>query len=78
MEDDFLVNISIKAIQKYQALGGGDKLLNVDCNFTPSCSHYSVEALQKYGFIQGWKLSFNRIRRCNQRDLVEKIVDEVH
>ena len=69
--------MSVRVIKKYQSMGGGDKVFAVDCNFTPSCSHYSIEALEKYGFIEGWKLSINRIRRCNQPDLVEKIVDEV-
>ena len=35
------------------------------CRFYPTCSHYSVEALQKYGAIKGGWLSAKRISRCH-------------
>jgi putative membrane protein insertion efficiency factor len=35
------------------------------CRFYPTCSEYSVQALQKYGFIKGsWK-SIKRILKCH-------------
>jgi len=35
------------------------------CRFYPTCSEYSVQALQKYGFISGsWK-SIKRISKCH-------------
>ncbi len=35
------------------------------CRFVPSCSHYTHEAIEKHGMIQGAKLSFLRICRCH-------------
>ncbi|MBP5156410.1 MAG: membrane protein insertion efficiency factor YidD [Treponema sp.] len=35
------------------------------CRFTPSCSHYAVEALQRHGPIKGLYLTVRRILRCN-------------
>ncbi|MEM7165921.1 MAG: membrane protein insertion efficiency factor YidD [Planctomycetota bacterium] len=35
------------------------------CRFEPSCSHYTVEALQKRGAIRGLFLGTWRILRCN-------------
>lgn len=35
------------------------------CKFTPTCSSYAIEALEKYGFIKGTFLSIRRILRCN-------------
>jgi putative membrane protein insertion efficiency factor len=35
------------------------------CRFTPTCSHYSLEALKKYGIFKGGWLSFRRIIRCH-------------
>ncbi len=40
-------------------------LLGDTCRFTPSCSHYAVEALQKHGFMRGGWLAVKRIVRCN-------------
>lgn len=38
---------------------------NIRCRFYPSCSKYTILALEKYGFYKGMKLSANRIKRCN-------------
>ena len=35
------------------------------CRFTPSCSHYALEAVDKFGFWKGSWLSAKRIARCN-------------
>jgi len=35
------------------------------CQFSPSCSQYSYEAIDKYGIFKGGWLSFKRIIRCN-------------
>ena len=35
------------------------------CRFTPTCSHYAVEALQKHGVVFGSLLALWRILRCN-------------
>jgi len=34
------------------------------CRYTPSCSTYAEEALQKYGIGKGLWLSIKRIARC--------------
>jgi putative membrane protein insertion efficiency factor len=34
------------------------------CRFTPTCSHYAVEALKKHGLVKGMWLSVKRISRC--------------
>ncbi len=40
-------------------------LLPPSCRFTPSCSHYGIEALQKHGLIRGSYLTIHRILRCH-------------
>lgn len=35
------------------------------CRFTPSCSAYAIEAIEKHGCIKGMYLSVKRILRCN-------------
>ncbi|MBA2691111.1 MAG: membrane protein insertion efficiency factor YidD [Rubrobacter sp.] len=40
-------------------------LLPPSCRFTPSCSRYAVEAIQKHGALRGSLLGMWRILRCN-------------
>ncbi|MEA3464396.1 MAG: membrane protein insertion efficiency factor YidD [Thermodesulfobacteriota bacterium] len=35
------------------------------CRFTPTCSEYTVQSIQKFGIIKGLYKSFFRILRCN-------------
>ena len=35
------------------------------CIYSPTCSQYAVEAIEKYGFLKGTWLAFKRILRCN-------------
>ena len=35
------------------------------CRFTPTCSQYAIEAIQKYGPFKGGWLALKRILRCN-------------
>lgn len=39
--------------------------LGPHCRFEPSCSHYTVEALSRYGLAKGMLLSLRRIVRCH-------------
>lgn len=35
------------------------------CRFTPTCSQYAVEAIQKHGALKGLYLTIRRILRCH-------------
>lgn len=35
------------------------------CIYTPTCSEYAIEAIEKYGAFRGGILSLKRILRCN-------------
>ena len=56
--------ILIKIIRFYQkylsALKG-----RATCIYTPTCSQYAFEAIEKYGAIKGGWLAIKRLLRCN-------------
>ncbi len=35
------------------------------CRFVPTCSEYSLQAIEKYGALKGGFISIKRILRCN-------------
>lgn len=40
-------------------------LLGPSCRFSPSCSHYGIEALKRHGLLAGLWLTVCRIGRCH-------------
>jgi uncharacterized protein len=35
------------------------------CRFTPSCSHYAEEAIERHGALYGTWLALRRVGRCH-------------
>lgn len=40
-------------------------MLPPSCRFTPTCSEYAMQAIEKYGALKGGWLALRRILRCN-------------
>jgi putative membrane protein insertion efficiency factor len=40
-------------------------LLPNACRFTPSCSQYGIDAVNKYGALKGGWMALKRILRCH-------------
>lgn len=55
-------HILIAMIKLYQKIPGN---FHNYCRFTPTCSNYAIEALNKYGTVKGLKLSIKRIAKCH-------------
>lgn len=36
-----------------------------NCRFTPSCSEYTIDAINEYGAVKGMIMGIARICRCN-------------
>jgi putative membrane protein insertion efficiency factor len=41
------------------------RALPPSCRFTPSCSHYGYEAIEKYGLMKGGWMAVKRVSRCH-------------
>lgn len=52
--------MGIRGYQKYLS-----PLKTVRCPYTPTCSQYAVEAIEKHGALKGSALATWRILRCN-------------
>ena len=58
----------IKIYQKTLSLDHGwlSKLVPIRaCIYKPTCSEYTSNAIEKYGFFKGWFIGIKRILRCN-------------
>ncbi len=55
-----ILTVPIRGYQRFVS-----PLLPPSCRFTPSCSHYAVEALAKHGAVKGGWLAARRIARCH-------------
>ncbi len=53
----------IKLVKAYQYLIS--PLTGPSCRFTPTCSEYSIQAIDKYGPLKGSWLSIKRISKCH-------------
>ncbi|MQG73615.1 MAG: membrane protein insertion efficiency factor YidD [SAR202 cluster bacterium] len=39
--------------------------LPTECTYIPSCSTYTSEAIERYGLVQGIRLSARRLSQCH-------------
>ena len=60
---NFLTYILIKLIKGYKFLIS--PLLGNSCRYLPTCSEYSIEALNEFGLVKGIYLSIKRIFSCH-------------
>ena len=58
-----LDNVAIKLITLYQHTLS--YIIGNQCRFYPTCSHYTLEAIQKHGLAKGVRLGAGRILRCH-------------
>jgi putative membrane protein insertion efficiency factor len=57
--------LAIKLVRGYQLLLS--PFLGNNCRFYPSCSNYTVIAIQRFGVLKGSWISLLRILRCHPR-----------
>jgi len=60
---NFPKNILIYFIKLYQK--HISKYLGRNCRYYPTCSEYTIQAVDKYGIIKGSILGIIRILKCN-------------
>jgi len=58
-----LKKVFVSIIRGYQLLLS--PLFPASCRFQPTCSEYSIEAIQTYGVFKGGFMAVQRISRCH-------------
>jgi putative membrane protein insertion efficiency factor len=59
----FLKRVGVTLIEGYRRLVS--PLLPPSCRFTPSCSLYTLQAVEKYGLLRGGFMGARRVLRCH-------------
>ena len=60
---NILTHILIVLIKGYKLIIS--PYLSPSCRYLPTCSEYSIEALETYGFFKGLLMSLKRILSCH-------------
>ena len=66
----------VGCVRVYQAIGRPRLKGLVACRFRPTCSDYSIQAVQRYGTLRGLALTYKRIRSC-QNEVPMGTIDPV-
>ena len=56
-------NVAVLVLRAYRAVIS--PLYGDVCRYYPSCSHYTYEAVEKYGWLRGGWMGAARIARCH-------------
>lgn len=55
--------LALKLLRAYQLLIS--PMLGQNCRFSPSCSNYAMQAIERFGFFKGTWLTTRRLLRCH-------------
>ena len=63
-EKQLTARVYVGSVHIYQAVGRPLLKGRVACRYRPTCSDYSIEAVQRFGTMRGLGLTYGRIRSC--------------
>ncbi len=63
MSNNILKTVFVGLVRGYQYLIS--PILPPSCRFIPTCSTYTIQAIEKYGVMRGSWLGVRRILRCH-------------
>lgn len=75
-ESQLSAHAYIGCVHVYQAVGRPLLKGWVACRFRPTCSDYSIQAVQRHGIIRGLDLTYKRLRSCTN-DVKMGTIDQV-
>ncbi len=54
----------VGCVHAYQVVGRPLLKGRIACRYRPTCSDYSIDAVQRYGTLRGLVMTYKRIRSC--------------
>jgi len=60
---DFVKRVTLQLLKGYK--WGISPMLPPACRYTPTCSEYAMEAVERYGVLRGGLKAAGRILRCH-------------
>lgn len=64
-DDSITVKIYVACVRLYQTISHNSIISSyVRCRYNPTCSQYSIEAVERHGIKKGFLLSLKRIWSC--------------
>jgi putative membrane protein insertion efficiency factor len=55
--------LALEVLQLYKTVSSG-RVAAPRCRYTPTCSDYAREAIERHGLVRGIGLAYGRYRRC--------------
>ncbi len=62
--DQLTARLYVRLVRGYQQIGRPWLEPWIYCRYEPSCSEYSIEAVERHGILRGLGLTVCRIARC--------------
>ena len=76
-ENQLTARMYIAAVRAYQSTLRDTRAQWIRCRFQPTCSAYSIQAVQTHGIAQGLSMTIRRLARCRP-EVAPGTSDPVH
>jgi putative membrane protein insertion efficiency factor len=61
-----LARVYVASVHAYQRIGRPILSGRIQCRYQPTCSEYSIEAVQRHGLIKGLRMTERRLASCTK------------
>jgi uncharacterized protein len=65
-EKQIVARLYIEAAHGYQKYGRPVTGKIIRCRYRPTCSEYSIQAVERFGIARGLAMTFERLASCNE------------
>jgi uncharacterized protein len=63
--EQIVARLYVEAVHGYQKYGRPVSAKIIRCRYRPTCSEYSIQAVERFGIARGLALTLRRLSSCN-------------